>query len=133
MKSLGLTGCLLMLATIVCAFSGTGCNKSDKKGDPQVKAKLDPKSEKGDAKSESTHSGWWCSEHGVPEEICSICMSEASAKKKFKDNGDWCPIHDRAQSQCFKCDPSKYKKFEAMYVAKYNTKPEPPPKEEFEK
>src|SRR5207302_250231 len=99
----------------------------------QAKAKIDAKNAQGDGKSESTHEGWWCQEHGVPEEICSICMSEASAKKKYKDNGDWCKEHNRAESQCFKCDPTRYKKFEDMFIAKYNKKPEPPPREEFEK
>jgi hypothetical protein len=60
-------------------------------------------------------------------------MSAADAKKRFKDMGDWCKLHDRAQSQCFKCDPGLYAKFEAMYVAKYGKNPEPPPKEEFTK
>jgi hypothetical protein len=43
--------------------------------------------------------GWWCSEHGIPEEECSLCSSDAA--KKFKDKGDWCQDHDRAKSQCF--------------------------------
>ena len=47
--------------------------------------------------------------------------------------GDWCKLHDRALSQCFKCDPSKYTKYEAMYVAKFGKKPERPGQEEFTK
>ena len=74
---------------------------------------------------------WWCQEHGVPEQLCSLCSDEVAAK--LKKQGDWCEIHDRAKSQCFKCDPSKYKQFEDMYVARYNRKPEPPEKAEFEK
>lgn len=42
------------------------------------------------------HEGYWCEEHGVPEEMCSICMSAAEAKNRFKDKGDWCQLHDRA-------------------------------------
>ncbi len=82
---------------------------------------------KGDAK----HDGWWCQEHGVPEHICSLCSDEVASKSKKE--GDWCKLHDRAQSQCFKCDPSKYAKFEAMHVAKFGKAPERPPESEFKK
>lgn len=77
------------------------------------------------------HSDWWCVEHGVPEEICSLCSDQVAAK--FKKAGDWCRLHDRAKSQCFKCEPGLYKKYEAMFVAKYGKKPPRPPKEEFQK
>jgi hypothetical protein len=123
MRFLRLSSGLFMAAAITCAFAG--CNRHDNKTDAQAKANIDAK--------RASHEGWWCQEHGVPEELCSICMSEAVAKKKFKDNGDWCKEHDRAESQCFKCDPKRYKKFEDMYVAKYGKKPESPPEEEFKK
>jgi hypothetical protein len=130
MRFLRLTSSLLMVAGVAFALVVTGCNSNDKKSDPHAKAKTDPKNEKGEVKS--AHEGWWCQEHGVPEEICSICMSEASAKKRFKDNGDWCKLHDRAQSQCFKCDPSLYEKvFVPMHVAKTGKKPERPAESEF--
>jgi len=67
------------------------------------------------------------------QHLCSLCMSDAEAKTKFKDKGDWCKIHERAQSQCFKCDPSKYERFAAMYRAKYGKEPPKPPQSEFEK
>ncbi len=124
-------GSSLILAAIALIVSGIGCNKIEKTVQ-QAKGKADSADTKGEGKPAAAHEGWWCQEHGVPEDLCSICMSEANAKKKFKDNGDWCKIHDRASSQCFKCDPTRYKKFEDMYIAKYNKKPEPPPKEEFE-
>jgi hypothetical protein len=131
MRFLRLTSGLLMVAAIAFALAGTGCNKKDKSS-PQAKAKIDPMNDKGDGTAETAHAGWWCQEHGVPEEMCSICMSEAAAKKKFKDNGDWCKLHDRAQSQCFKCDPSLYEKvFVPIYVAKTGKKPERPPETEF--
>jgi hypothetical protein len=123
------TGGLLTVTALSCALAGAGCNKNDKKEDPQAKS---PKGGVGESKSASAHEGWWCQEHGVPEEICSICMTETAAKKKFKDNGDWCKLHDRAQSQCFKCDPSLYEKvFVPMHVAKTGKKPERPPESEF--
>ncbi|MCI0684903.1 MAG: hypothetical protein L0Y71_22635 [Gemmataceae bacterium] len=113
-------GCTKDAATTAKAKKTGGDEHADDK-----EAKVDLK--KGD------HSGWWCQEHGIPEEDCSLCLPQAEVKKRFQDVGDWCNIHDRAKSQCFKCDPGLYKKYEAMYVAKYNKKPEPPPKEEFEK
>jgi hypothetical protein len=115
----------LLAAAIVFTLGSTGCNRDDKSGGP-AKAKTE-------TKIETTHAGWWCQEHGVPEEECSICMSAANAKKKYKDNGDWCKEHNRAGSQCFKCDPKRYKKYEEKYVAKYGTKPKPPDEEEFQK
>lgn len=67
------------------------------------------------------HGGWWCVEHAVPEEECSICSSKAAAE--FKANGDWCDEHNRAQSQCFQCDPARADKFAKLYEAKYGHKP----------
>jgi hypothetical protein len=127
MWNLRLLNCVLIVVACASIFTGAGCDKSER----QAKAKTDAKGEKG--KSETTHSTWWCEEHGVPEEMCSICMSEAAARRKYKDNGDWCKEHNRAQSQCFKCDPTLYVKYEEMYVAKYGKKPERPPEAEFKK
>jgi hypothetical protein len=129
-----LIGGLTISAVLVLALSNVGCNQSTK-SDDKKQAKADDK--KGDGKKEITkgdtkHDAWWCQEHGVPEEICSLCNAEHAAK--LKKEGDWCKLHDRAQSQCFKCDPSKYEKFEQMYMAKNNGKKPPrPPEEEFKK
>lgn len=87
----------------------------------------------GKEKAGLDHGGWWCAEHGVPEDLCSLCMSDEDVRKKFKNVGDWCKLHDRALSQCFKCDPKKYRRFEAMFEAKYGKKPEKPPESEFTK
>lgn len=139
-------GSLVLAGIAAVAVVSSGCTKTDTTTAAKDKAKSpdkavddhkdhkqkDSKEAKVDLKK-GDHSGWWCAEHGVPEQDCSLCLPEADVKKRFKDTGDWCKIHDRAQSQCFKCDPGFYKKFEAQYVAKYNKKPEPPPKEEFEK
>lgn len=65
--------------------------------------------------------GWWCNEHGIPEEDCSMCSSTAAAK--FKEKGDWCEEHNRAESQCFKCDPTRADKFAKLYEAKAGKKP----------
>jgi len=87
--------------------------------------------EQGHKHGDAAHEDWWCAEHGVPEELCSLC-SEHKAKE-FKAKGDWCDLHDRAKSQCFKCDPSQYRRFAAMYQAKYGKEPPRPPEEEFKK
>lgn len=73
---------------------------------------------------EHDHSGWWCNEHGVPEEICSLCDSKVAAELQKK--GDWCKEHDRADSQCFICHPELEAKFAAQYEAKYGEKPPKP-------
>ena len=122
---------LMISAVTVMAFSSVGCKEPAKSDDKkQAKNKNDGKKDlpKGD-----THEDWWCQEHGVPEELCSLCLPKAEVKKKFKDASppDWCEKHKRAESQCFKCDPSKYKKFEDRYIAKYGKAPERPPESEF--
>lgn len=71
------------------------------------------------------HGEWWCSEHGVPEEICALCDTKLIAE--FKDKGDWCEDHNRPASQCFICSPELFDKFAARYKAKYG---EDPPKPE---
>ena len=70
------------------------------------------------------HGGWWCAEHGIPEEECSLCSVKAA--DNFKDKGDWCEEHNRAESQCFKCDPSRAEKFAKLYEAKFGHKPSKP-------
>jgi hypothetical protein len=71
-----------------------------------------------------SHEGWWCDEHGVPEEICALCDSKVAAK--LKKNGDWCQEHDRPDSQCFVCHPEQKAKFAAQYAAKYGKQPPEP-------
>lgn len=136
-------GSLVLAGIAATLVVSSGCTKNDTpaakdKGKSSAKADGDHKDHKDKDHKEAKvdlkkgdHSGWWCQEHGVPEEICSLCSDTMAAK--FKKEGDWCKIHDRAKSQCFKCDPGLYKKYEAMHVAKFGKAPEPPPKEEFEK
>jgi len=76
-----------------------------------------------------SHEGWWCDEHGVPEDICGQCNPKLAAE--FQKKGDWCKEHDRPDSQCFICHPELKEKFAAMYRAKYGQ--EPPPIQEEEK
>ena len=88
----------------------------DKKGKDVAKA--DPK--------EGDGHGWWCDDHGVVEEDCSVCQKAVFTKLK-KD--DICPKHpDRAKDQCFVCSPELREKNAAKYRAKYGKEP-PEPKE----
>lgn len=68
--------------------------------------------------------GWWCAEHGIPEEECTMCSSDAAAK--CKEKGDWCKEHGRADSQCFICHPELEAKFAERYEAKVGKKPPKP-------
>jgi len=70
-----------------------------------------------------SHDGWWCGEHGVPEEECGLCNPKKAAE--LQKNGDWCKEHQRPDSQCFVCHPELEAKFAARYEAKYG---QPPPK-----
>jgi hypothetical protein len=70
------------------------------------------------------HDGWWCDEHGVPEEVCALC--DPSLVDDFKAKGDWCEKHNRPDSQCFICHPDKESEFAALYEAKYGEKPPKP-------
>lgn len=100
----------------------TGCGQEPAKTE-QAKATTPDKAA---AKKADDHSHWWCGEHGIPEEECSMCSAKYA--KQCKANGDWCEKHDRAKSNCFVCDPSLKEKFAAKYRAKYGK--EPPPVEE---
>jgi len=109
----------------VLALAGCGPQASDQ-GTTQVAAESheghDHAEGEGHAEVEGhAQGGWWCNEHGVPEEDCSLCSTTAAAK--FKEKGDWCDEHNRAESQCFQCDPSRAEKFAKLYEAKFGEKP----------
>lgn len=46
---------------------------------------------------------WEACPHGVPKETCAQCDPTRAAK--FKAIKDWCPEHDRPESQCLICNP----------------------------
>lgn len=106
----------ILVATILMM----GCNQETPKTEQPVS------SEKKSEKKVDDHSQWWCGEHGIPEEECSMCSAKFA--KECKAKGDWCDKHDRAKSQCFICDPTLKEKYAAKYRAKYGK--EPPPIEE---
>jgi hypothetical protein len=108
--------CGVLLAFAVMA---TGCGQQSKdSGSTPVSEASQAEPADGDGHD---HSGWWCVEHGIPEEECSLCSTRAAAK--FKEKGDWCEEHNRAESQCFQCDPSRAEKFVKLYEAKFGEKP----------
>ncbi len=116
-RALFSTAAMLLLATAMgCARNGTPNSASE---EPATKTT---------AASEDTHghdhSGWWCSEHGVPEEECGLCDAKLAAE--MQRNGDWCQEHDRPDSQCFICHPEQEATFAARYEAKYGEQPPKP-------
>ena len=117
-------GVAALLAVALGVFV-TGCT-NEKKGD-EAKGKSPKAAEKETGKDNAhDHSRWWCSEHGVPEEVCGQCDAKVAAE--FQKNGQWCEKHNRPKPQCFKCDPALKEKFAAEYRAKYGKDP-PEPKE----
>ncbi len=132
--AVGGLGLVAALAVII-----GGCSRADDKGSH---AKVTPKAigetEKHSHDDGHDHAkddtpghslgGWWCDEHGIPEEECSMCS--AKVEKESKSKGDWCREHERALSQCFHCKPEQRK----LYAAKHRAKAgkEPPPIPEFD-
>jgi hypothetical protein len=119
---------------LIAAFGllAAGCSNS---GSPSNRGKdAGAKSRRADADTatagakEIDHSGWWCDEHGLPEEVCDVCNAKYRAAEKAK--GNWCE-HGRVKTSCFKCNPGLKEKYAAMYEAKYGKKPpEPEPDED---
>jgi cobalt-zinc-cadmium efflux system membrane fusion protein len=70
------------------------------------------------------HDGYWCNEHGVPEEVCALCNPKIAGE--FQKKGDWCEKHERPDSQCFLCHPEKEAEFAAAYEVKFGQKPPKP-------
>lgn len=100
---------LLLLSALVLA----GCTKQAAEAPPVTAGPA--------GSGATTHDGWWCVEHAIPEEECALCSPKVAAD--FKKKGDWCEEHDRPESQCFICHPELEEKFAARYEAKYGTKP----------
>ena len=107
----------MSLALFAGVFVMIGCGQkspetvsADKKAKPVAKVER----EHGDH-------GWWCDEHGVVEDECSMCQKDVL--KKLKPD-EICPKHpDRAKAQCFICNPDLWEKNKAIYVAKYGKQP----------
>ena len=112
---------LVLPAVLLFAIGCTGpvapdAASKDKSGGPTAAP--------AEKKAGHSHEGWWCDEHGVPEEVCGLCNSKLAAE--FQKKGDWCKEHDRPDSQCFLCHPELEAKFAAQYEAKYGKQPPKP-------
>jgi hypothetical protein len=103
----------LAVAVVGVAAYFAGCNKAENKVASVAATQV----------SEAGHGeeGWWCDEHGVPEEVCTRCNAKLVAD--FKAKGDWCKEHECPESQCFICHPEKEAEFAALYEAKYGKQP----------
>jgi hypothetical protein len=112
-------GLMVCLALLGCGGGATVAQK----GPDKAKAGEHDHDHAG-GKEPHDHSGWWCNEHGIPEEVCSMCSPKVAAE--FQKKGDWCKEHDRADSQCFKCHPEHQAKFAALYKARYDKDPPAP-------
>jgi len=104
----------VLLSVVICT-AAVGCGQSPTNS---VSAEATV------ATAPHTHESWWCSEHGVPEEVCAQCSEKIA--RQFKAKGDWCQKHDRPESQCFVCHPEFEAKFVALYEAKYGKQPPKP-------
>src|SRR5262245_16743350 len=107
---------VVLNAAVMAAMSiaALGCAKSGPGGAPGTAVVADG----------HKHDGWWCDEHGVPEEICARC--DVTLVADFKAKGDWCDDHNRPDSQCFICHPETQAEFAAQYEAKYGKQPPKP-------
>jgi hypothetical protein len=129
MKTVMIRTSLTAMALAGLLVLAAGCNPSASTGDAGKAEGTNKEKPVAKAKGHD-HSHWWCAEHGIPEDECSMCSTKVA--KAAKEKGDWCEKHDRAKSQCFICDPSLKEKFAAKYRAKYGKEP-PPIEEEEEK
>lgn len=115
-----MTKLMTSAALLAGLLAVAGCEPAAHTTSSGTTAKSDPTAA---AKAGHDHSGWWCDEHGVPEDECSMCSSKVAKAAKAK--GDWCDKHDRAKSICFICDPSLKDKYAAKYRAKFDKDPPP--------
>lgn len=111
----------IIVLGLMASLAACGCGQG---GDRQKGAGEKPREAKAENKSSEGCSGWWCEEHGVPEEECAQCNSKLAAELKKK--GDWCQEHDRPRSQCFLCEPKLKEKFAQRFRDKYGTEPPAP-------
>ena len=114
----------------ISSFLLAGCGKSTHSATPEVATHTaDSGGATGHAEGH-VEGGWWCNEHGVPEEECAQCDSSLIAA--FKAKGDWCKEHDRPDSHCFICHPEKWEPYAALYEAKFGKRPNKPTADEEE-
>ncbi len=113
-----------MMLLAVLGFSTVGMTGCSSNTDVVSSETQDDHDHEGEDHASHDHSGWWCAEHGVPEEECALCDSSLVAD--FKAKGDWCSEHNRPDSQCFECNPGNREQFVARYEAKFGEQPPKP-------
>lgn len=114
---------LALPAIVLTVFAFSGCAQQGADAEPAT-ASSEAVQEHGEHDhGEDGHNlhGYWCAEHGVPEEICAQCNTKLAAD--FQEKGDWCEEHNRPDSQCFIHHPELEEKFIAQYEAKFGEKP----------
>ena len=126
MKAIGKTILATAITALMTMLAGCGKDSSpEPTGKTGTAAVHDTSTHDADreehAGGKHDHSGWWCAEHGVPEEECGQCDAKLAAA--FQKKGDWCKEHDRPDSQCFICHPEYEAAFAARYEAKFGKKP----------
>lgn len=122
-KTIGLAAVLLGL------FGLAACDNSGGRGDPETHTTEDHSGHDHAGHDHSSHGHAeeslqpgnhadeaWCSEHGVPEDICTRCNPKLIAE--FKAHNDWCAEHGLPESQCLLCNPELKEKFAAMRPAR---------------
>jgi cobalt-zinc-cadmium efflux system membrane fusion protein len=108
-----------VMAVVLVGFTVAACSK------PGNTSAVDASDDAAHVATGShTHEGWWCNEHGVPEEVCALC--DTSLVAGFKAKGDWCEKHNRPDSQCFICHPEKEAETPPPPEAKYGKQPPKP-------
>lgn len=112
---------LAPFAILAAAAFATGCSQS---ADSATAVADAHHAADGHDHAGHSHGGWWCDEHGVPEEVCALCDSKVA--HEFQQKGDWCKEHERPDSQCFVCHPELEARYAAQYEAKYGEKPPKP-------
>ena len=63
-----------LTALLIAGVAFAGCGKSADKA-----ATSGPAGTKVAAEGHS-HEGWWCDEHGVPEEVCALCDTKLGSR-----------------------------------------------------
>lgn len=90
------TSCNRKLADLGIGFTTPQTSGTHDSGSPETltKEKLQEFRAKGD----------WCTEHNIPESLCTKCNQQLAAEYKAK--GDWCAEHKVPDSLCPDCKPA---------------------------
>ena len=103
-----------LLLVSICIFGAVGCNQEADEQEPND----DPPTQTSETQP---NDGWWCAEHGIPENKCSMCDSAYATE--CREKGDWCDEHKRAMSNCFVCNPELEAEFAEDYEIRYGSPP----------